>query len=139
MPRITTRSRSVIPQDQRELREIAYDVVEFVLAGWEGNASATAPIGETGNLAASIDHDTRRIPDGAEGEGRAGAEYAGYVNYGTGRAGAGSSVPNRGPEIGYSAGWAGMPAQPFASQAAVTAEKEWDAAWRKIERRLPRL
>lgn len=131
--------RSVIPQVIDELDDYAYRVCEFVLAGIESHAAAAAPIGPTGVLANSQDHETRRIPNGAEGEARSGAEYSAYVNYGTGARGASSNVPGRTEEISYSAGWPGMAARPFFSQAVVDGTAEWDKAWRALEAALPRL
>lgn len=131
--------RSVIPDVARELEEIAVDLVEWTLQGVESNAAAGAPIGPTSNLANSQRHDVRRVSGGAEGEAVSGAEYSAYVNYGTGSRGAGSNVPGRTPEIRYSAGWMGMAARPFFSEAAEVAREEWDAGWKRIDERLPRL
>jgi len=131
--------RSVIPDVIEEIEQAAYDFVEFTLAGIEGNAAAAAPIGPTGVLAGSQTHESRRVSGGAEGEARSGAAYSAYVNYGTGAAGAGSDIPGGAEEIQYTAGWAGMAARPFFSQAVEDGRVEWDAAWRGLERRLPRL
>lgn len=131
--------RSVIPDLVDELGIASYEIVEFTLAGIESHAAASAPIGPTGVLANSQTHESRTIPGGAEGEATSGAGYSAYVNFGTGSAGAGSNVPNRPEEIVYSAGWKGMSARPYFSQAAVDGEVEWNRAWGALESRLPRL
>lgn len=131
--------RSVIPDVIDELELAAYELVEFVVTGVESNARAGAPIGPTGNLANSQTSETQRIPGGADGVARSGAEYSAYVNYGTGARGAASNVPGRGEEIRYSAGWQGMAARPYMSEAAEIAREEWEKGWRALEGRLPRL
>lgn len=131
--------RSVIPELADDLETISHEIVEFVLVGIESQASAAAPIGPTGVLANSQTHESRRIPGGAEGEATSGADYSAYVNFGTGERGASSNVPNRPEEISYTAGWKGMSARPYFSQAAISGEEEWNRAWGAIESRLPRL
>lgn len=131
--------RSVIPEVADELAIAAGEIVEFVLVGIESQASAAAPIGPSGFLANSQSHESRRIPGGAEGEAVSGEDYSAYVNFGTGAAGASSSIPKRPEEIQYTAGWKGMSARPYFSQAALDGEDEWNRAWGALESRLPRL
>ena len=131
--------RSVIPDVIEELDRAAFDIVEWTLTGIEGRAAAGAPIGPTGVLAGSQTHESRRTAEGAEGVASSGAAYSAYVNYGTGQKGASSDVPGRTDEIRYSAGWMGMSARPFFSQAVEDGRSEWDTAWRALEGRLPRL
>lgn len=131
--------RSVIPQVATKLGDVAYEIVEFTLVGIEAKAAAGAPIGPTGLLAGSQTHESRRTADGAEGEARSGAAYSAYVNFGTGGRGARSNVPGRTSEVTYTAGWIGMSARPFFSQAVEDGRDEWDRAWRGVEARLPRL
>ena len=137
--RYGSKLRSVIPDVVDELEASAYSIVDWTLTGIESNAAAAAPIGPTGVLAGSQSHESRRVPGGAEGVARSGAYYSAYVNYGTGAAGASSNVPGRTEEITYSAGWKGMAARPFFSQAVEDGRDEWDRAWRALESRLPRL
>lgn len=131
--------RSVIPQVADELEQFAFEMVDFVVTGIEANSKAGAPIGPTGNLANSQTSESRRIHGGAEGVARSGAEYSAYVNYGTGARGSASAVPGRTEEIRYSAGWQGMAARPYMSEAAEIATREWDEGWRRLEGSLPRL
>lgn len=131
--------RSVIPNVVQDLEDAAYEIVEWTLTGIEGNAAAAAPIGPTGVLANSQTHESSRFRGGAEGTASSGAAYSAYVNYGTGQRGAASDVPGRTDEIAYSAGWIGMPARPFFSQAVIDAEEDWNRAWMALEGRLSRL
>ena len=79
--------RTVIPQDADEIERFFFELVEWVAVGIEGNAAADAPIGPTGKLANSIEKlPTRQMGSVIEGEVVATAEYAAYVNYGTGQA-----------------------------------------------------
>lgn len=80
-------------------------------------AQNIVPVGETGDLRASIHAEKPSIEDG-ELVGRIkvgeGAPYWAYVEYGTGSAGAGSEQPPPGLADGYSHGpSAGMAAQPY--------------------------
>lgn len=131
--------RSVIPDVIDDLEDAAYTIVEWTLAGIEGNAAAAAPIGPTGVLAGSQTHESSRFSGGAEGTASSGAAYSAYVNYGTGQRGASSDVPGRTNEIVYSAGWIGMSARPFFSQAVIDGEDDWNRAWQALEGRLSRL
>lgn len=132
--------RSVIPKDADEIEQFFFELVDWVATGIEGNAAAEAPIGPTGKLANSIEKKpTVKRGSIMEGEVVASAEYAAYVNYGTGQAGAGSSVPGRTDEIRYSAGWKGMAARPFMSQAAETGRTELINGSHRLEGDLPRL
>ena len=135
---MATGLRSVIPEVAAELGQQAGDIVEFVIQGVESNARAAAPI-RTGLLANANDSETSRFEGGAEGQAYNNVEYAAYVNFGTGARGAGSNVPNRPDEVRYTAGWTGMPAQPFMSEAAEIARDEWTRGWADLEARLPHL
>jgi hypothetical protein len=79
------------------------------------------------------------IPQDADEIERFFFEYAAYVNYGTGQAGAASSVPGRAEEISYSSGWRGMAARPFMSQAAEDGRIDLERGSTKLEGDLPKL
>jgi hypothetical protein len=132
--------RTVIPQDADEIERFFFELVEWVATGIEANAATDAPIGPTGKLANSIEKlPTRQMGSVIEGEVVATAEYAAYVNYGTGQAGAASSVPGRAEEISYSSGWRGMAARPFMSQAAEDGRIDLERGSTKLEGDLPKL
>ena len=98
----------------------------------ESEATASAPIGPTGNLANGNQSSVERTGDGWRGEVWNVMDYASYVNYGTGSRGSASAVPDRPPEITYTGSWLGMPARPFMSQAAADAKPRFNDALRRI-------
>lgn len=132
--------RSVIPQAADKIEQEVFELVDWVAVGIEGNAATDAPIGPTGKLAGSVEKKpTTRANGVVEGEVVASAEYAAYVNYGTGAAGASSAVPGRTEEIRYTSGWKGMAARPFFSSAVENGRNELVRGMHRIEGELPRL
>lgn len=65
---------------------------------------------DTGRLQSSITTEIQELPRTIRGEVGPHTDYAAYVEFGTGIAGAGSPGAGKGP---YSSSWPGMPAQPY--------------------------
>lgn len=114
-----------------KLYDGAGQVVRETMLFIEGQAKSDAPI-DTGYMANSIQSEYSEPGTGPRGEVFAGAEYAAYVNYGTGSRGQSSAVPDRSPEITYTGSWLGMPARPFMSQAAADARPRFEQGMSKI-------
>ena len=82
----------------------------------EKTARKLAPVAPVngGNLRKSIRASAPEVKDGAvEAKVSAGAEYAVYVEYGTGVRGAESDLPAGMPPATYSTDWNGQTAQPY--------------------------
>ena len=82
----------------------------------EKDARKLAPVAPVngGNLRRSIHATAPEVRgDAIEAKVVAGAEYAVYVEYGTGVRGADSSLPEGMPPVTYSPDWAGQTAQPY--------------------------
>ena len=75
------------------------------------NAKLLSPVKTTGYLRNSIKTKSQIIENGAEAQVFTNAEYAKYVEFGTGQRGMESDVKISG--ISYNAKWKGMRAQPF--------------------------
>lgn len=140
MARSSSSFRTVIPKVADKIEDYVFELVDWVAVGIEGNAATDAPRGPTGKLANSVEKKPTTMQQGiVEGEVVASAEYAAYVNYGTGQKGAASDVPGRTEEVRYSAGWQGMAARPFFSSAVENGRIELERGMRKLEGELPRL
>lgn len=124
--------RNDLPRIAGEVDRDAEAAVRETTTFIHSEMAANAPIGPTGNLAGGNDMEVTRTADGWKGEVWNVMDYASYVNYGTGSRGASSPVPDRPAEITYTGSWLGMPARPFASQAAADAKPRFDQALRRI-------
>jgi HK97 gp10 family phage protein len=85
----------------------------------EQEAKSLCPV-DTGTLAQSISFRVDEVGASIQGTIYAAADYAGYVEFGTGQRGAGSAGAGPYP---YSATWIGHPAQPFLRPALDTARE----------------
>ena len=126
--------KNLLPSIASQLPEIAYDIVEKVAIGIHQRAAAAAPI-DTGTLARGYQHETQRTATGAYAEVFNNVEYAPYVEFGTGAAGAGSSFPGKPEGLNYTSGWAGMAARPHFTPAVEQGRIEFKNEWRSIRSR----
>lgn len=103
----------------------------------QASAPGEMPAIDTGHLAASIQQQIDDHGDaGADGLVYTNAEYAPYLEYGTGRTGAGWPLPERPADVDYTTSVVGMAPRPFMTPAAERARPEFEAKLRNLEQRL---
>jgi hypothetical protein len=130
-----TRYRNDLPTLMDRLQSFLYQLVRRQTVQAERLARQYAPI-VSGNLVnSSASEVTRPSSSQFVGEVAFNAHYASYVNFGTGRAGAASDVPNRPPEVNYGPS-RGRPAKPYLSLAITQSFQELVDAIAAIEREL---
>lgn len=103
----------------------------------QASSPGESPAIDTGHLAASIQ---QRLDDsgdaGAEGLVYTNAEYAPYLEYGTGSTGSQWPLPERPADVDYTTSVVGMAPRPFMTPAAERARAGFEEKCRNLEQRL---
>lgn len=103
----------------------------------QASAPGEAPAMDMGALAASIQQsDVEEDAAGVRGMVFTNSEIAPYLEYGTGRAGAGYPLPGRPEEVDYTQSWAGMAPRPYMTPAAERSRAEFERKFGEMEKAL---